>query len=118
VYDKSTRICSIDQSYFGKVVVIEGIYKSDLMYYSFIEDQHCADANVIRVGPAQDKDPSVDAFFSRTRSICGQTFCMDDLHVAAEGRIVPGKAGHLGLGEGHPVIQLTRVLFVEKARKL
>jgi hypothetical protein len=115
--EKSTRICSIDKTYFGKIVVIEGIYKSDLRYYSFIEDQHCAESNVIRVGFAEDKDQSVEAFFDRTRDVCGESFCLDDLHVAVEGRIVPGKAGHLGFGEGEPVIHLTRVILLEKARK-
>jgi hypothetical protein len=119
-YDKSTRICSIYEDrgqYFGKVVVIEGIYRSDLRNYSLIEDQHCPDKSLIRVETAPSAEESVKAFSARTMALCGQSFCLDDLHVAVEGRIVPGKAGHLGIGAGQPVIQLTRVLFFRKVRR-
>jgi hypothetical protein len=114
--DKSTRICAIDKSYFGRVVLVEGIYMSDLQYFSFIQDQHCAESGVIRVYADKDENPSVAAFVERTMAICGESFCLDDLHVAAEGRIVAGKKGHLGYGEGEPVLQITRITFLEKAR--
>ena len=115
-YAKSTRICSINKEYIGRVVVVEGIYQTDFHHFSVIEDQRCSSHKVIRVEAAEDHDATVDAFFRSTLSFCGPSFCMNDYQLAAEGRIVAGKAGNLALGSGQPAIQLTRVLFFRKAR--
>jgi hypothetical protein len=119
IYPASSRICSIKSSgdqYIGKVVVLEGIYSTDSSHYEFIEDQHCSMNNLITVEDKDGRrDPSVDAFYQENDARCAEQgrriLCVYRLRVAIEGRIVRGQSGHLGLGEGQPVVHLTRVLY-------
>jgi hypothetical protein len=92
---KVTKICEIRKNpelYEGKIVRVQGIYKSDNSFYSFIEDESCSSMKTINVIDAfhTSGDSSIVDFFRRDREVCkisGPSVCLTNIKVDAVAKI-------------------------------
>lgn len=88
---KVTKICEIKKNgdeYFGKIVRVHGIYKTDHSSYSFLLDRSCPSSKVIDVADAfhSDDESSVVAFFKSEKEACpvrGPSVCPTEIEVDA-----------------------------------
>lgn len=114
------QLCDINanpNAYVGKTVVLEGVYVSDDMFFSYIEDERCPRyLNILSVNyRVSDRDLSVDLFEKADKLRCAnQSICFTAAHIVVRGVIVETlDSGHLGQpAVMMPSINVHAVLYV------